>query len=191
MIAELEAELQKPIVACNAALYWQTLRALGVSGPAFRLRSAARGTLGAMARHVRVAVIGGGIAGVSCLYHLAKMGCSDALLLERDELTSGSTWHAAGHVPTYAASWSGMRAQNYAWRLYKDLAAEVDAPIAYHVTGAYWPAHTADRMAHFAYLAGIAKSLALDLRLVTVAEMQARHPLPGRPRASRRHLGPL
>ena len=54
----------------------------------------------AMGERAKVVIIGGGIAGCSALYHLAKMGCTDVLLLERDELTSGSTWHAAGNVPT-------------------------------------------------------------------------------------------
>ena len=129
-----------------------------------------------MKSQARVAVIGGGIAGVSCLYHLAKMGCSDAILLERTELTAGSTWHAAGHVPTYAGSWGLMRAGNYGYRLYSGLAEAVDYPINYHVTGAYWPAHTAERMELFAHLVGISKGLGYDLRIVSVEEMQAAHP---------------
>ena len=61
-----------------------------------------------MGEQARIVVIGGGIAGCSAMYHLALMGCTDVLLLERDELTSGSTWHAAGNVPTYSTSWSVM-----------------------------------------------------------------------------------
>ena len=66
-----------------------------------------------MSEQARIVVIGGGIAGCSALYHLAQMGCTDVLLLERDELTSGSTWHAAGNVPTYSTSWSLMKVQAY------------------------------------------------------------------------------
>ena len=55
-----------------------------------------------MHEQAKIVIIGGGIAGCSALYHLAQMGCTDVLLLERDELTSGSTWHAAGNVPTYS-----------------------------------------------------------------------------------------
>ena len=73
-----------------------------------------------MNEQARIVVIGGGIAGCSTLYHLAKMGCTDALLLERDELTSGSTWHAAGNVPTYSTSWSIMKVQSYSAALYRD-----------------------------------------------------------------------
>ena len=59
----------------------------------------------------RVVIIGGGVVGVSALYHLAKMGWSDCVLLEKNELTSGSTWHAAGNCPTFSASWSVMNMQ--------------------------------------------------------------------------------
>ena len=55
----------------------------------------------------RVVIIGGGSVGTSCLYHLAKKGWTDCLLVEKNELTSGSTWHAAGNVPTFSASWPG------------------------------------------------------------------------------------
>ena len=57
-----------------------------------------------MTDHAQIVVIGGGAVGASCLYHLAKRGWTDAILLEQNELTSGSTWHAAGNVPTYATA---------------------------------------------------------------------------------------
>jgi dimethylglycine dehydrogenase len=66
-----------------------------------------------------VVVIGGGAVGTSILYHLVQAGVRDCLLIEKAELTSGSTWHAAGNIPTYSNSWLGMRAGNYAWSLYK------------------------------------------------------------------------
>ena len=88
-----------------------------------------------MAERARIVIIGGGIAGVSALYHLAKMGCTDVLLLERDELSSGSTWHAAGNVPTYSGSWSIMKVQKYSAELYRELAKDKENPINYHVTG--------------------------------------------------------
>ena len=75
-----------------------------------------------MGERARVVVIGGGIAGVSTLYHLALRGCADAILLERDELTSGSTWHAAGNVPTFSGSWSVMKVQKYSADLFRELA---------------------------------------------------------------------
>ena len=124
----------------------------------------------------RVVIIGGGAVGAACLYHLAQAGVSDCLLIEKDELTSGSTWHAAGNIPTYATSWLGMRAGNYAWHLYKDLAETVDAPITYRHTGAFWPAHTRDRMDLFHHLVGVSRSAGFELAMLSPAEMEAMHP---------------
>lgn len=129
-----------------------------------------------MKTHARVVVIGGGAVGCSILYHLARAGVTDTLLLERDELTSGSTWHAAGNIPTYATTWLGMRAGNYGWSLYKDLAEEVGSPITYRHTGAFWPAHKSERMELFGHLEGIARSAGFDLYRVSPAEMDAMHP---------------
>ncbi len=124
----------------------------------------------------RVVVIGGGAVGTACLYHLAQAGVSDCLLIEKDELTSGSTWHAAGNIPTYATSWLGMRAGNYAWRLYKDLAENIGSPITYRHTGAFWPAHTRDRMDLFHHLTGVSRSAGFELAMLSPAEMEAMHP---------------
>ncbi|WP_343563628.1 GcvT family protein [Kiloniella sp. b19] len=129
-----------------------------------------------MKKQAKVVIIGGGAVGVSTLYHLAKAGVTDTLLIEKNELTSGSTWHAAGNIPTYANSWAGMRAGNYAWRLYKDLAEEVDYPITYRHTGAFWPAHTQERMELFRHLVGISRGLNYDMAMLTPSEMDAMHP---------------
>ena len=129
-----------------------------------------------MRDQARVVIIGGGAVGAACLYHLAQAGVSDCLLIERDELTSGSTWHAAGNIPTYATSWLGMRAGNYAWRLYKELAKCNTSPITYRHTGAFWPAHTRDRMDLFNHLSGVAKSAGFDLPVISPADMESMHP---------------
>ena len=125
-----------------------------------------------MQRSARVVVIGGGAVGVSCLWHLARAGVTECLLIERDELTSGSTWHAAGNIPIYATSWLGMRAGAYARRLYGDLGEDV----TYHHTGAFWPAHGADRIDLFRHLAGLATSAGVELVMITPGEMEALHP---------------
>ena len=83
----------------------------------------------------RVVIIGGGAVGTSSLYHLAKAGWTDCVLLEKNELTSGSTWHAAGNVPTFSSSWSLMNMQRYSTELYRGLGDAVDYPMNYHVTG--------------------------------------------------------
>lgn len=129
-----------------------------------------------MKTQAQVVVIGGGAVGVSTLYHLARAGVTDTLLIEKNELTSGSTWHAAGNIPTYANSWGGMRAGNYAWRLYKELGEAVDYPITYRHTGAFWPAHTRERMDFFRHLVGISKGLGYDLAMLTPSEMDEMHP---------------
>lgn len=129
-----------------------------------------------MRSHARVVVIGGGAVGAAILWHLAEAGIADTVLIEKDELTAGSTWHAAGNIPTYANSWLGMRAGNYAWRIYKTLATDPDAPITYRHTGAIWPAHTADRMALFHHLCGVSRSAGFDLAMVAPAEIEAMHP---------------
>jgi dimethylglycine dehydrogenase len=103
-------------------------------------------------------------------------GVTDTLLLERDELTSGSTWHAAGNIPTYATSWLGMRAGNYGWATYKDLAEKVDSPITYRHTSAFWPAHTQDRLDLFQHLCGVSESAGFELRMLTPTEMDDLHP---------------
>lgn len=129
-----------------------------------------------MRQQARVVIIGGGAVGAACLYHLAEAGVTDALLIEKNELTSGSTWHAAGNIPTYAGSWLGMRAGNYAWSLYKTLGDRLDAPITYRHTGAFWPAHTQDRMDLYNHLVGISTSAGFNLNIISPEEMQAMHP---------------
>ena len=105
----------------------------------------------------RTVIIGGGAVGASCLFHLAKKGWTDSLLLEKNELTSGSTWHAAGNVPTFSASWSVMNMQRYSAELYRGLAAEVDYPMNYHVSGSIRLAHSDDRMREFERVVGMGR----------------------------------
>ena len=123
----------------------------------------------------RVVVIGGGIAGVSTAYHLALMGCTDVLLLERDELTSGSTWHAAGNVPTYSTSWSAMKAQSYTAALYRELAEEF--PINYHVTGSVRLAHSRERFAEFRHVTSMANAQGMGYDMLTPSQLQEIYPL--------------
>ncbi len=130
-----------------------------------------------MTEHVRVAVIGGGAVGCSAAYHLARRGWTDVLLLEQDELTSGSTWHAAGNCPTFSTSWCLMRLQAYSASLYRTLGEAVDYPIGYHVTGSVRLAHTRERMDEFAHVLGMAHAQGLDYELLSPSELRARYPL--------------
>ena len=122
--------------------------------------------------HARVLVIGGGIVGCSILYHLAKAGWKDLVLLEQNELTSGSTWHAAGNCPNFAGSWGVMRMQAYSTRLYQRLGEEADYPINYSSTGALRLAHTAERMREFEHVRSMAHYQGIPMEMVSCADMQ-------------------
>ena len=126
--------------------------------------------------HARVVIIGGGAVGASALYHLAKAGWSDCVLLEKNELTAGSTWHAAGNVPTFSASWSIMNMQRYSTRLYSGLADEVDYPMNYHVTGSVRLAHSKDRMLEFERARGMGRALDSGLEMLSLTDLKARYP---------------
>jgi dimethylglycine dehydrogenase len=126
--------------------------------------------------HARVVIIGGGAVGCSALYHLAKSGWTDALLLEMDELTSGSTWHAAGNCPNFSGSWGIMKLQRYSTKLYARLAAEVDYPIAYHVTGAIRLAQGRERMNEFRHVTEMARHQGIPFEMLSPAEIRARYP---------------
>lgn len=124
----------------------------------------------------RVVIIGGGAVGVSALYHLAQAGWTDCVLLEKNELTAGSTWHAAGNVPTFSTSWSVMNMQRYSTELYRDLGAKVDYPMNYHVTGSIRLAHSAERMQEFQRAKGMGLYQGMDLDILGLDEIKARYP---------------
>ncbi len=124
----------------------------------------------------RVAVIGGGISGVCCLYQLCLASETDVLLIEREELTAGSSWHAAGHVTPFSANWGNMRAQFYAKRFYEQVARDVDYPFSFHIDGCLYPAHTTERMDHLHTVAGIAHGQGLEMNILDVAGMERLHP---------------
>jgi len=125
---------------------------------------------------VRVAIIGGGAVGASCLYHLAKAGWTDCILLEKNELTSGSTWHAAGNVPTFSANWAIMNMQRYSADLYRQLGDEVGYPMNYHVTGSVRLAHSEERMQEFRHVAAMGQAQGMELDILGLSEMKALYP---------------
>ncbi|MEM9011143.1 MAG: FAD-dependent oxidoreductase [Pseudomonadota bacterium] len=124
----------------------------------------------------RVVIIGGGAVGASCLYHLAKAGWTDAVLLEKNELTAGSTWHAAGNVPTFSSSWSIMNMQRYSTELYRGLGAAVDYPMNYHVTGSIRLGHSKERLQEFQRVAGMGRYQGMELEILGPDEMRGRYP---------------
>ena len=129
-----------------------------------------------MKSHARVVVIGGGIAGCSTLYHLVELGWRDVVLVERDELTAGSTWHAAGNCPNFSTSWNIIKLQHYSNQLYARLGAQVGHAIDRHVTGSIRLAHGRDRMDEFHHVTAMARAQGLEFDMLTPAECRERYP---------------
>ena len=124
----------------------------------------------------RVVIIGGGAVGASSLYHLCKAGWTDCVLLEKNELTAGSTWHAAGNVPTFSSSWSIMNMQRYSASLYRGLGAEVDYPMNYHVTGSVRLGHSRERLQEFQRVVGMGRYQGMDLNILTPGDIKSIYP---------------
>jgi len=112
-----------------------------------------------MKSKAKVVVIGGGAVGVSMLYHLAKKGWSDVVLVERKELTSGSTWHAAGLLPLFNMSYSVGQLHKYAVNLYKTLEKETGKNVGFSVVSNIRLAQTQERMDEYHQYAGVAKTI--------------------------------
>jgi len=129
-----------------------------------------------MPTQARVVIIGGGAVGASALYHLCKAGWTDCVLLEKNELTAGSTWHAAGNVPTFSSSWSIMNMQRYSAQLYRGLGAAVDYPMNYHVTGSVRLGHSKERLQEFQRVVGMGRYQGMDLDILGPHEIKDRYP---------------
>ena len=130
-----------------------------------------------MKTHVQVAVIGGGVVGASVLYHLTKAGWTDVVLIERDELTSGSTWHAAGGMHTLNGDPNVAKLQQYTIKLYQELEAESGQSCGIHITGGIDLAGTRERMDFLKLAVGRGRYLGLDMELVSVDEAARLFPL--------------
>jgi dimethylglycine dehydrogenase len=139
-------------------------------------KSGAASRMSELPSHARVVIIGGGAVGASCLYHLAKVGWTDCVLLEKNELTAGSTWHAAGNVPTFSSSWSIMNMQRYSAELYRGLGEAVDYPMNYHVTGSVRLGHSAERLREFKRVVGMGRYQGMDLDILTPDDIKSRYP---------------
>ncbi|GLQ28650.1 GcvT family protein [Sulfitobacter pacificus] len=124
----------------------------------------------------RVVIIGGGVVGTSTLYHLAKAGWKDCVLLEKNELTAGSTWHAAGNVPNFAGSWAVMNMQRDSAAMYRTLGDDVGYPMNYHVTGSIRLAHSKERMMEFERVASMGQYQGLEMNICTPEELKEMHP---------------
>lgn len=130
-----------------------------------------------MQSETKVLIIGGGITGVSTLYHLAKAGWTDVMLVEKLELTSGSTWHAAGNLPSFSTSLNVMKLQKHSIELYRQLAEQTGESVGHHQTGSVRLAHSQERLDEFKRVAGMAKLAGLEgVEVVDNRRLQELHP---------------
>ncbi|GAC1309385.1 MAG: FAD-dependent oxidoreductase [Steroidobacteraceae bacterium] len=130
-----------------------------------------------MKSHARVVVIGGGVVGVSTLYHLALKGWSDCVLLERAELTAGSTWHAAGLLPLFNMSYTVGQLHKYSVDLYKRLPAETGQDVSFHVTGNLRLATNRDRMDEYLKYCGTANTIGVPFQVIGPSQVRELWPL--------------
>ena len=131
-----------------------------------------------MKTQTRVVVIGGGIAGCSTLYHLTTMGWTDIVLVERDELTSGTTWHSAAQVTNFGPNQTMVGLKTHSINLYKELAEDPDYPINYHhACGGIRLAATQDHLDGYHHFASMAKGMGVDFEVIDASECKKRHPL--------------
>ena len=130
-----------------------------------------------MREEAKVAIVGGGIAACSLAYHLARLGWDDVVLLEQDELTSGSTWHAAGLCTQFNSSYTLMRLLRYSVELYRSLEAETGQPVNYHACGSLRLAATRDRLDEFRQRAAMAELVGVPFEFVGTERLAGLNPL--------------
>ncbi len=130
-----------------------------------------------MQSHARVVVVGGGVVGCSILYHLTEAGWTDVVLLERYELTSGSTWHAAGLLPLFNMSYAGGLLHRYSIDLYDRLATEWDRDVGLRRVGNLRMARTRERMEEYQTYATTAESIGTPHEWLTADDIKNRFPL--------------
>lgn len=130
-----------------------------------------------MRTHTQAVIIGGGVIGCSILYHLTKLGWTDVVLLERDELTSGSTWHAAANIHGLHDSTNISRIQHYTMNLYKELEAETGQGCGVFQPGSLYLAQTENREHQLRLQAAKAKFYGMNFHEVSRDEAERLHPL--------------
>ncbi|MGY3437800.1 MULTISPECIES: GcvT family protein [unclassified Marinovum] len=130
-----------------------------------------------MKTHVKALVVGGGAVGTSIAYHLARAGWQDVMLLERDELTSGSTWHAAGLLPLFNMSYATSHIHDYSVKFYKSLEAETGLNAGFSVVGNLRMAQSRARMDEYMLYASTAETVGVPYELMTPDQIKQRWPL--------------
>ncbi len=129
-----------------------------------------------MKSHARCVVIGGGMMGVGLLYHLAEEGWTDSLLIEKDELTSGSTWHAAGLCPSFIADFNMAKIHDYGIKLYPKLEAMTGQYVSWHGCGAIRFATQPAEVEWFQHVAGVAKLIGFRLEVIDPEKIKKINP---------------
>ncbi len=131
-----------------------------------------------MKTHTDVVVIGGGIGGCSALYHLTQEGITDCVLVERDELTSGTTWHSAAQVTNFGPNQTMIGLKTHSINLYKELSEYPENPINYHhATGGLRFATTQDHLDGYHHFVSMAKGMGVEFEVIDAEESKTRHPL--------------
>lgn len=131
-----------------------------------------------MKSRTKVVVIGGGIAGCSTLYHLTQEGWTDVVLVERNELTSGTTWHSAAQVTNFGMNQTMVGLKTHSINLYKELADDPEYPINYHhADGGIRLANTEEQMQGYRHFASMARGMDVHFEVLDAAECARRHPL--------------
>ncbi|MCA9239085.1 MAG: FAD-binding oxidoreductase, partial [Planctomycetales bacterium] len=130
-----------------------------------------------MKSHVKALVVGGGAVGTGIAYHLARGGWDDVMLLERDELTSGSTWHAAGLLPLFNMSYATTHIHKYSVDFYKTLEAETGLNAGFSVVGNLRMAQTQARMDEYMLYASTAETCGVPFEWLTAKDIKDRWPL--------------
>ena len=131
-----------------------------------------------MKSRTKVVVIGGGIAGCSTLYHLTQEGWSDVVLVERDELTSGPTWHSAAQVTNFGMTQTMVGLKSHSIALYQKLRDDPDYPVGYHHgDGGIRLANTKAQMQGYRHFASMARGMGVEYEAIDAAERARRHPL--------------
>ncbi len=130
-----------------------------------------------MQTHAKVVIIGGGVVGCSILFHLAKHGWKDVVLLERSELTSGSSWHAAGQIHTISSDPNISRLQSYTINLYKELEELSGQSVGHHPTGGFYLASSPERLDYLKQERSKARYMGLDQEFISLQEVAEMHPL--------------
>lgn len=130
-----------------------------------------------MKTHARVAVIGGGVVGCSVLYHLTKAGWKDVVLVERSELTSGSTWHAAGGMHTFNGDPNVAKLQKYTIELYQEIERISGQSCGVHITGGLMLGGTPERLEFLKVMQGKCRYLGIETEIVSIDEAARMFPL--------------